>query len=61
MGGSLEILIFFKVINGHYDIDIWNKLIFCKDRNIGYNLRKNDSQDLVPYFIRTDGFTYIFF
>ena len=61
MGGSLEILIFFKVINGHYDIDIWNKLIFCKDRNIGYNLRKNDSQDLVPNFSRTDCFKYSFF
>ena len=24
---------FFNVINGHYDIDILNKLIFCKDRN----------------------------
>ena len=23
---------FFNVINGHYDIDISNKLIFCKDK-----------------------------
>ena len=51
---------FFNVINGHYDIDISNKLIFCKDRNIGYNLRKNDTQDLVPNFSRTDGFKYSF-
>ena len=26
---------FLNVINGHYDIDISNKLIFCKDRNTG--------------------------
>ena len=53
--------IFCNVINGHYDIDISNKLIFCKDRNTGYNLRKNDTQDLVPNFSRTDGFKYSFF
>ena len=52
---------FFYVINGHYDIDISNKLIFCKDRNTGYNLRKNDTQDLtVPNFSTTDGFKYSF-
>ena len=52
---------FFNVINGHYDIDISNKLIFCKDRNTGYNLRKNDTQDLVPNFSRTNGFKFSFF
>ena len=52
---------FFNVINGHYDIDISNKLIFFKDRNTGYNLRENDTQDLVPNFSRTDGFKYSFF
>ena len=31
------------------------------DRNTGYNLRKNDTQDLVPNFSRTDGFKYSFF
>ena len=51
---------FFNVINGHYDIDISNKLIFCKDRNTGYNLRKNDTQDLVPNFSRTDGLNIVF-
>ena len=51
---------FFNVINGHYDIDISNKLIFCKDRNTGYNLRKSDSQDVIPNFSRTDGFKYSF-
>ena len=38
-----------------------NKLIFCKDRNTGYNVRKNDTQDLVPNFSRTDAFKYSFF
>ena len=33
-----------------------NKVIFCKDRNTGHNLRRNDTQDLVPNFSRTDGF-----
>ena len=56
-----DVTFFLNVINGHYDIDISNKLIFCKDRNTGYNLRKNDTQDLVPNFSRTDGFKYSFF
>ena len=29
----------FNVINEHYDIDISDKLIFCKDRSTGHNLR----------------------
>ena len=42
-------------------MDISNKLIFCKDRNTGYNLRKNDTvQDLVPNFSRTDGLNTVF-
>ena len=52
---------FLNLINGHHDIDISNKLIFCKDRSTGYNLRKNDTQDLVRNFSRTDGFKYSFF
>ena len=56
-----DVTLFFNVINGHYDIDISNKLIFCNDRNTDYNLRKNDTQDLVPNFSRTDGFKYGFF
>ena len=51
---------FFNVINEHYDIDISNKLIFCKDRNTGYNLRKNDTQDLVLNFSRTNGYNIVF-
>ena len=42
---------FFDVINGHYDNDISNILIFCKDKNTRYNLTKNDTQDLVPNFV----------
>ena len=57
----LNITFLFNVINDHYDIDISNKLIFCKDRSTGYNLRKNDTQHLVPNFIRTNGFKYSFF
>ena len=50
----------FNVINGHYDIDISNKLIFCKDRSKCYNLRKNDTQELVPNVSRTNGLKYSF-
>ena len=52
---------FFNVIHEHYNIGISNMLILCKDRNTGYNLRKNDTQDLVPNFSRTGGFKYSFF
>ena len=56
-----DVTFLFNVINGHYDIDLSNKRIFCKDRSTGYNLRKNDIQDLVPNFSRTNGFKYSFF
>ena len=49
-----------NVINEHYDIDISDKLIFCKDRSTGHNLRKNVTQDLVPNLSRTNGFKYSF-
>ena len=51
----------FNLINSHYDLDISNKLIFCKERNTGYNLRKNSTQDLGPDFSRTNGLKYSFF
>lgn len=35
--------------------------MFCKDRNTGYNLRENDTQDLVPNFGGTNGLKSIFF
>ena len=56
-----DVTFLFNVINGHYDIDISNKLKFCKERSMGYNLRKNDTQDLVPNFSRTNGLKYSFF
>ena len=55
-----DVTFLFNVINGHYDIDISNKLIFCKDRSTGYNLRKNDKKDLVPNFSTTNGLKYRF-
>ena len=54
-----DVTFLFNVINGHYDIDISNKLKFCKERKMGYNLRKNDTQDLVPNFSRTNGPTQV--
>ena len=56
-----DVTFLFNVINGHYDIDISNKLKFCKERSMGYNLRKNDTQDLVPNFSRTNRLKYSFF
>ena len=56
-----DVTFLFNVINDHYDIDLSNKLIFCKDRSISCNLRKNDTQDLVLNFSRTNGLKYSFF
>ena len=47
--------------SGHYNINISNKLLFCKDGNINRNLRKNETQDLAPNFKRTNGFKYSIF
>ena len=55
-----DVTFLFNVTNGHYDIDISNKLIFCKERSMGYNLRKNDTQDLIPNFSRTNGLKFSF-
>lgn len=48
-----DVTFLFNVINGHYDIDISNKLIFCKDRSMAYSLRKNDTQDGLKYSFLT--------
>ena len=56
-----DMVFLFNLIKGHYNIDISNKLFFCKNRKVKYNLRKNDSQDLVPNHSRTNGFKYSFF
>lgn len=42
-------------------IDISDKLIFCKGKSTGYNLKKNGTQDLVPSFSRTNGLKCSFF
>ena len=55
-----DVTFLFNVINGHNDIDISNKLKFFKDRGMGYKLRKNGTQDLVPNFSRTNGLKYSF-
>ena len=47
--------------NEHYDIDMSDKIIFCKDRSTGYNFKKNGTQDLIPRFSRTDCFKCSFF
>ena len=51
-----DVIFMFNVINGHYETDISNNLTFCKDRSTGYNLRKNDTKDIVPDFSRTSSF-----
>ena len=56
-----DVTFLFNVINGHYDIDISNKLKFCEERSMGYNLGKNGTQDLVPNLSRTNGLKYSFF
>ena len=42
-------------------MDVSNKLSSCKDRNLDYDLRKNDSLDLVCMYSRTNGFKYGYF
>ena len=37
------------------------KLLFCKERNVDYKLRKNDSLDLVSMYSRTNSFKYSYF
>ena len=48
-------------MKGHYNIDTSDKLLFCKERNVNYNLRKNDSLDLAKMYSRTDSFKHTFF
>ena len=50
-----------KSNNEHYDIDMSDKIIFCKDRSTGYNFKKNGTQDLGPSFSRTDWFKCSFY
>ena len=45
----------------HYNIDTSDKLLFCKECNVNYNLRKNDPLDLAKMYSRTDSFKHTFF
>ena len=38
-----------------------DKLLFCKERNVDYNLKKNDCLDLVSMYSTTNTFKYIYF
>ena len=38
------------LMTGHSKIDISDKLLFCKEHNVDFNLRKNDSIDLVSIY-----------
>ena len=47
-----DVVFLFNLIKGHYNIDISDKLLSCKERNVDYNLRKNDSLHLVSMYSR---------
>ena len=49
---------YFNLMKEHYNIDISDKLLFCKKRNVDYNLRKNDSLDLVSMYSRSISFKF---
>ena len=42
-------------------MDISDKLLFCKERNVDYNLRKNDFLHLVSMYSRTNSLKYSYF
>ena len=50
-----DVTFLFNVINGHYDIDISNKLIFCKDRS------KNDTLHLAQILAKLMVLSIVFF
>ena len=50
-----DVTFLFNVINGHYDIDISNKLIFSMDRS------KNDTLDLAQILAKLMVLTIVFF
>ena len=56
-----DVVFLFNLMKGLYNIDISDKLLFCKERNVDYNLRKNDSLDLVSMYSRTNSFKYSYF
>ena len=56
-----DVVFLFNLMKGLYNIYISDKLLFCKERNVDYNLRKNDSLDLVSMYSRTNSFKYNYF
>lgn len=48
-------------MKGHYNIDISDKLLFCKEHIVDYNLGKNDSLDLASMYSRTNSCKYSYF
>ena len=56
-----DVVFLYNLINGHYNIDISDRLLFCKDRIVGYDLRKNGSLDLASMYSRTNSFKYSYF
>ena len=48
-------------MKGHYNIDTSDKLLFCRELNVDYDLRKNDSLDLANMYSRTNSFKYSYF
>ena len=41
-------------MKGHYNIDTSDKLLFCRERNVDYDLTKHDSLDLASMYSRTN-------
>ena len=56
-----DVVFLFNLIKGLYNIDISNKVSFCNDRNLDYNLRKNDFYDLVCTYSRSNSLKYRYF
>ena len=56
-----DVTFLFNLMKGHYNIDFSDKLLFCRERNVDYNLRINDSLDLANMYSRTNSFKYSYF
>ena len=50
-----------KSNNEHYDIDMSDKIIFCKDRSAGYNLRKMAQRILFQVLVGLIVLSVVFF
>ena len=56
-----DVTFLFNLMKGHYNIDSSDKLLFYRERNVDYNLRKNYSLDLANMYSRTNSFKYSYF